>query len=976
MLETFVINPSRKGTILRSFTNVEGLDSEFDSAPMSYLVLDLANYPQRIVQSIFDATYNRTPDNNFLYDKNFRYVTGKTVTEVFNYVLTDAQKSKAKLQLQESAVSFSGNNAVTFIEFEDTLIDDYYATLSVDRQINTLDTLSVHNAIVGETPAKESTTGVLFGKLEAIQKINDENGNKIRIPLANVIVGIFNPSEDFPSVASTDEDGNRIALNVKENCFKDLYFNNQCFSADTEILLSDSRHRDISDQYKYTTITNENGEFILQNIPTGEQVFMLEVDLLKQGLTKDEVALNYFPYPTEENPNLDNIPHLYFRQIPVNIVPSWGDSQSGYTELNITIPVDLRKWTTYMFPPVAIGGKKLEESVAISSQNSLKVQIMDMTLENFPFKTYKMSQIENDLLDRDNSQQFSWLNEFPQRKRQGEFTKFGCNILKLPANLYDPNGFKTDVNGNPTNQKGVWLSSYQFKMFCSNAVTRRTGAIRAFDGNNEYLLSHFDINYTETSPKQTDTPRMIGTFPYEQQWTINYPEKYSIPKKPTKERYNGNFNSQRQVYTTLGSNKVYYLNEPVYEDGDLVGQVVSEDTAGGFGIQTLGGVWFANRIGQVISKSLLYKYEKGVAYNEKYANDYEPFWDASSGKLFGGESNVVGGEKYQRLECGYGYFMKPEGWNVIVRQSWGADTPRAQDIIASGGDTGLRSYGDTNNPGPGTSPSGIVGLFYSPTSHRNDVYNLDNQNLALCMDIRSKIRNGTIDIYRVIESGSVESLAERRSFVIPTYIKLVSEGLSDRIVEFFIRNDGDEISKITNTLLTEVKYEDKNGVIQTAPIGSSFELYVGKSFGTSFRESQKFYDVNSYNDNLYPNPWVNYSDFLKHKIRTVDNTMQIQLQGNSNFNPETNKFENAVYTIGATYSNFDDKSRPKESLITLQVTMSPTAKVDPPFFFIKTEHDGGDHGRVSNGFSTYYGGEPLAKAARILIEQDNSQRDE
>ena len=49
---------------------------------------------------------------------------------------------------------------------------------------------------------------------------------------------------------------------------------------------------------------------------------MVEIDLLKQGLTKDEVSLNFFPYPATPNPNIDSVPHIYFRQFSINVVPS------------------------------------------------------------------------------------------------------------------------------------------------------------------------------------------------------------------------------------------------------------------------------------------------------------------------------------------------------------------------------------------------------------------------------------------------------------------------------------------------------------------------------------------------------------------------------------------------------------------------------------------------------------------------------
>ena len=120
----------------------------------------------------------------------------------------------------------------------------------------------------------------------------------------------------------------------------------------------------VPDRYKYSTITNDKGEFIIQDVPVGNQVILFEVDLLKQGMTKGEVALNFFPYSTEELPNVDNIPHFYYRQIPVGVTSSWGSFQTGYTEVNITTNLDLRKWNTFYVPPISISETNMEELFA------------------------------------------------------------------------------------------------------------------------------------------------------------------------------------------------------------------------------------------------------------------------------------------------------------------------------------------------------------------------------------------------------------------------------------------------------------------------------------------------------------------------------------------------------------------------------------------------------------------------------------
>ena len=77
--------------------------------------------------------------------------------------------------------------------------------------------VSVKNNPLTEMPQQESETGVVCGTLMARQKVLDENGERVLIPLSNVPIVIFNPSEEFPSYASKDADGNRITLNLTQN---------------------------------------------------------------------------------------------------------------------------------------------------------------------------------------------------------------------------------------------------------------------------------------------------------------------------------------------------------------------------------------------------------------------------------------------------------------------------------------------------------------------------------------------------------------------------------------------------------------------------------------------------------------------------------------------------------------------------------------------------------------------------------------
>ena len=306
------IKRSRKGTFARFFNNlISAEDAGTDS--VSYLVVDTAGKPVLLADTEEQARFERNSRNNFIYNSSIKVITGRTISQTLNYELNQDQQDKIKQNFISKQTEAFGINSVSAAFFEQKEVTDFFMDFGIARSIEAINTLSVHNNLLGETPRLESKTGVLFGKLEARQKVKDENDEKIKIPLANVPVAVFTRSEEFPTVASADDDGNRITLNLKENSKIGMYFNQDSFDTD-QIFLSDNASINVvPEKYKHTAFTNENGEFILFDVPVGEQVFIFEIDLLKQGLTKDEVSLNFFNYPAEETPNVDSVPHFFYR---------------------------------------------------------------------------------------------------------------------------------------------------------------------------------------------------------------------------------------------------------------------------------------------------------------------------------------------------------------------------------------------------------------------------------------------------------------------------------------------------------------------------------------------------------------------------------------------------------------------------------------------------------------------------------------
>jgi hypothetical protein len=64
--------------------------------------------------------------------------------------------------------------------FEEVEMDDFYVNMKLERTYDLLNTLSIRNTTTDEFPTQEATEGVVFGKLEAIQKLKDDEHPKYK----------------------------------------------------------------------------------------------------------------------------------------------------------------------------------------------------------------------------------------------------------------------------------------------------------------------------------------------------------------------------------------------------------------------------------------------------------------------------------------------------------------------------------------------------------------------------------------------------------------------------------------------------------------------------------------------------------------------------------------------------------------------------------------------------------------------------
>ena len=223
----------------------------------------------------------------------------------------------------------SGEYTENFIALDTNLVQDYDTLDILSIKIKSADTYRLHN----------SNYGVIVGRVLA--------NNGFGIPNAKISVFIKSDSEDgelvkqlypFSTTYTKDSDGVRYNLLPDEktnDCHQIVgTFPNKRYMLDNDVVL------EVFDKYyKYTTRTNNSGDYIIMGVPVGNQTLHMDLDLSDCGILSQRPRdFVYKGYTMEqfENPSLfkngTNYPELsqiFSQDRVVNVIPFWGNDSLG-----------------------------------------------------------------------------------------------------------------------------------------------------------------------------------------------------------------------------------------------------------------------------------------------------------------------------------------------------------------------------------------------------------------------------------------------------------------------------------------------------------------------------------------------------------------------------------------------------------------------------------------------------------------------
>lgn len=226
---------------------------------------------------------------------------------------------------------------------------DFLEVLSL--KLNQKDTYKLHvsnyGIIVGRILANEAF-GIPNAKVSVFIKLNDDD-------LENSEIANLYP---YRSIMTTNNDNKRYNLlsdSSNDDCYRIVgTFPNK------RLVLDNDTEIEIYDKYwKYTTVTNQSGDYMIFGVPTGNQTIHVDIDLSDIGILSQKPRdFFYKGYNKEqfdsaeqfkEGSDLDNLTQLLSQNTSVHVFPFFGDKSENdiaITRCDIKVP--------YKFEPTCV----------------------------------------------------------------------------------------------------------------------------------------------------------------------------------------------------------------------------------------------------------------------------------------------------------------------------------------------------------------------------------------------------------------------------------------------------------------------------------------------------------------------------------------------------------------------------------------------------------------------------------------------
>lgn len=221
-----------------------------------------------------------------------------------------------------------------------TYEDENVLKVHLQQDYDTFEILSLKLTQKNAYKLYESGYGVIVGRVMA-------NGG-FGIPNAKVSIFIKATDGDYYdndknylypylSTSSANNDGVRYNLLPSEKV-DDCHQNVGTFPSKRVVLDNDTVLEVFEDYWKFTTVTNQAGDYMLFGVPTGDQQLHVDLDLSDIGILSQKpydmiykgYNENQFESPTKfkSSTDLESLVQIYSQDKGVYVYPFWGDSDA------------------------------------------------------------------------------------------------------------------------------------------------------------------------------------------------------------------------------------------------------------------------------------------------------------------------------------------------------------------------------------------------------------------------------------------------------------------------------------------------------------------------------------------------------------------------------------------------------------------------------------------------------------------------
>lgn len=240
--------------------------------------------------------------------------------------------------------------------------EDQYITVNLEQEYDVLEILSMRIDQKGMYKYTIGDYGVVVGRVVANNGFGVPNAKLSLFIAKNETNDILkNALYPYDDTLSKDDEGRRYNLlpdSQKDDCHQVVgSFPNK------RVMLDDKSILEVFDEYyRYTTRTNDAGDYMFYGVPTGSYTLHMDLDISDCGkLSQRPRDFIYKGYTIEqfENPNqfkvdteLSSLAQIFTQDITVDVKPFWGDAndnrQVGITRQDIDVSFKFEPTCVFM----------------------------------------------------------------------------------------------------------------------------------------------------------------------------------------------------------------------------------------------------------------------------------------------------------------------------------------------------------------------------------------------------------------------------------------------------------------------------------------------------------------------------------------------------------------------------------------------------------------------------------------------------